>query len=374
MGIASFSSPFCSPPCLGVSVVGLFLSVALPAQAADAPGDLVHNGSFEQLDAAGTLPDGWTTRHPDNVRVVDSGDGRGRIVEMTGDEKLMGTYGAELLGRPIPIQPNTLYRCTGLTKSTGPNLKVFVKGYATVTRRENGKTNVFDDVVYQMREDIPGTPEWRPFQLDFDIKPVKVFSDFQHRVEYVRIMLWSLWPAGTCWYDNVRFEAAGPVPEAERRHAEAMTHTGEKASLGPAAEAPVPEPDEEDLWQAAVNAWKTDQFAVASSLAQRLVEFAPHKGSYRLLAARAALKREDWAEAEAQSQWLLDPSRRAAEPPPAVEGWEQDWARIVAAEVLRHRGLDDASREMLQPVLATNASPHARQEAERLLGGTGRTP
>jgi hypothetical protein len=151
----------------------------------------------------------------------------------------MASYGVDLTGEQIPIKGNTRYRCTGLTRSSGPKMKVFIKGYATVTRSIRGEVHTFDDIVYQMRKDIDPSPDWQPFSLEFAIKPADVFSDFQHQVKYVRVRLWAYWPVGTCWFDDIRFEEIGPVPESARRHDEPVTHTDRPPRLNqPAKEEP----------------------------------------------------------------------------------------------------------------------------------------
>ena len=135
------------------------------------------------------------------------------MAHLTGHDT--GGYGVDLLSEKIPIKPNTRYRCTGVTRSDGPNMKVFVRGYGTVTRRVKGELKTFEDAVYTMRKDIPPTGDWTPFNLDFTIVPFNEFGAHQHRVEYVRIKLWAYWPAGTCWFDNLRFEEVGPLPALE---------------------------------------------------------------------------------------------------------------------------------------------------------------
>jgi hypothetical protein len=194
----------------------LFAGGAVLAQAAaqptsrpaSAPVNLVPNGGFERAAPGAKLPAGWTAEHPDNVRLVDGPEGRGRVVEMTGDKKLMASYGVDLLSGEIPVTPGLRYRCTGYTRSTGPNMKVFVRGFATVTRRVHGEVKVFDDAVYTMRKDIAASAAWQPFQLDFEIRPAAVVRDQQYAIRYVRIKLWAYWPVGTCWFDDIRFEEA----------------------------------------------------------------------------------------------------------------------------------------------------------------------
>ena len=204
---------------------------ALTGAAAPVGRNLVPNGEFEKQDSRGRLPAGWTTKHPQNVQTVHVGGMRGWVVQMTGDKDLMGTYGADLLSPKIAFRPNTRYRCTGYTKSTGPKMIVFVKGYSTVTRRSHGQMETVEDVVYQMRKEIAPSADWQPFHLDFDIRPVKEFSDFQHRIEHLRITLWAYWPEGTCWYDDIRLEEVGPLPADLRQHEQAVTHTGARPRL-----------------------------------------------------------------------------------------------------------------------------------------------
>lgn len=196
------------------------------------PQNLLVNGDFEHPDASGKLPAGWTTMHPENVRLIEAGGAHGRVVEMSGRKKLMASHGVDLTGEPISINANTRYRCTGYTRSNGPRMKVFVKGYATVTRGVAGEIETFDDVVYQMRKDIEPSDRWQPFNLDFAITPAEVFSDFQHEIKYVRVCLWAYWPVGTCWFDDIRFEEVGSVAEDQRRHDKPVTHVGVPPRLG----------------------------------------------------------------------------------------------------------------------------------------------
>jgi hypothetical protein len=177
---------------------------------ASAPTNLVSNGDFERPAPGGNLPEGWTTEHPDNVRLVDDPEGRGRVIEMTGDKKRMASYGVDLVSGDVPVQEGVPYRCTGYTRSTGPNMKVFVRGFATVTRRARGEVKVFDDAVYTMRKDVAPSERWQPFTLDFQIRPAEVVSDEPYPIKYVRIKLWAYWPVGTCWFDDIRFEQVGP--------------------------------------------------------------------------------------------------------------------------------------------------------------------
>jgi hypothetical protein len=357
--------------------------------------NLLINGDFERADEGGELPADWSTKHPDNVRLVDLGGWHGHVVEMKGDKKLMASYGVDLTSEKIPVKANARYRCTGHAKSDGPNIKVFVKGYATVTRRVGGVAKTSDDIVYQMRKDIEPSDGWQPFHLEFQITPARVFSDFQHDVKYVRIRLWAYWPAGTCWFDEIRFEELGPVPSEQQRHGEAVTHVGVPPRLGepatpPAERAPASAPasqaagddtpgdgrpraarfDEQQTWQEAVNAFRGGHHKKAARLAERLIMHAPQRGVYRLLAARALAELERWEAAERHAKWLLDDATPAAEGRTSrreTESWQRDWARVVQAEVRRHTGRIDEARRILDTLLAEDCSPHARAAARKLL-------
>ena len=354
------------------------IDVARPDGPASAPGsqpaNLLANGDFDRPDATGALPAGWTTEHPANVRRLDLGGQRGGVVQMTGDKQLMGGYGADLLSEKIPIKPNTCYRCTGVTRSDGPNMKVFVRGYGTVTRRVKGELQTFEDAVYTMRKDIPPTGDWTPFNLDFTIVPFNEFGAHQHRVEYVRIKLWAYWPAGTCWFDNLRFEEVGPLPADAVRHPDAVTHTGVPPRLGPGAETTTAAAfDEEQVWLDAANAFRADEFAKAAELGEQLVARAGHKGMYRVLLARALAALQRWSEAEQQAAWLLGDggaganSRPAAsQPAPQIDPWQRDWACVVRAEACWHTGRTDEAREWLKRALREGAAPQARTAAEQL--------
>ncbi|MCK4341855.1 MAG: tetratricopeptide repeat protein [Phycisphaerae bacterium] len=348
--------------------------IAEPAsQPARQPTNLLRNGDFEQADETGMLPADWTTQRPDNVRLIDFGDEFGAVVQMTGDKKLMSGYGVALLSETkIPIKPNTRYRCTGYTRSDGPRMKVFIRGYATVTRRVQGELKTFDDAVYTMRKDIDPSAQWQRFNLDFDITPAKVFSDHQHTVKYVRIKLWAYWPAGTCWFDDIRFEEVGPLPPSKVRQADTVTHTGEKPRLGKSAQTPDDaEPfDEEQTWLDAANAFRADDYTKALPLAEQLVAHTPHKGTYRILLARTLAKLKRWSEAERQAAWfLIEQDEKPAQSRPAreIEPWQRDWALVVRAEACWRTEQTNEAKRLLQRILKKEASPHARHAAEELL-------
>jgi hypothetical protein len=341
---------------------------------ASQPANLVHNGDFEIADSKTKLPSGWTTKHPQNVRLIDVGGTHGHVIELTGDKKLMGTYGVDLTGEKIPVQPNTRYRCTGYTQSAGPKMIVFVKGYATLTKKVGGRSQIGEEEVYRMRKEIAASPDWQAFNLDFEIKPVSEFSDFQHKIEYLRITLWADWPAGTCKYDDIKFEEAGPIPTRERLHSEAVTHVGVRPRLAvdsrPASSQPAAI-DEEQTWLDASNAWREEQYDKALRLTDQLLLRSPGRGDYHLLAARTLTRLKRWPEADQHAQWLLSAptSQPSSHSPKAarVEPWQQEWAQVVRGEVLMHTGKTTDARQILNQVQQSASSPHARAAAASLL-------
>jgi hypothetical protein len=389
------------------------------------------------LDPNG-LPRGWTTAHPANVRVIrepaprngepsarngepgprggvpapragapDPRGGepgpRGHVVQFTGDAELMGGYGVDLLSPPIVFKPNTRYRCTGLTRSAGPSLMIFVKGYATVTRRVDGQVRTFDDQVYQMRKEVKPTAEWTSFNLDFELRPTDVFSDQRHTLKYLRVKLWGYWPAGTCWLDDIRFEEVGPLPASDQRDPNAVTHMVVPPTLGPEARRPegsagggggnaasgagdthgAPDAgaggapgglDLEGEWNDAVNLFQAGRYAEAWPHIERLLSAASDNADYRVLAARCLLALNRLDDAEKHAAWVLKAGDAAQAPGAApetdvggVQAWHRDWARIVQLDVRYRRGDHDGAVADLRKLLAGPLTPHAAAAGRELL-------
>ena len=355
---------------------GRFLIVAMLCTAQEAESDcgcdtpsvsLVRNGLFKEMVPGARLPMGWTTNRPDNVRRIELASpdpnktqDKRYAIEMTGDAQLMATYGVDLIGDRIAFKANTRYRCTGFTRSTGPNLIVFVKGYAQVNRRIDGKVQTFDDVVYQMRKEIPATKTWRKFNLDFDVKPILEFSDFKHHVKYLRITLWSYWPVGTCWWGDIKFEEVGPIDATQARSGLAVTHVGAKPNVP--KQAPKPTFDREQTWFDAVNAFKAGDFAKAAEYADLLLVRAPNDPNYRVLMARALAGREQWPHAGEHARWVLSPPQGVK-----IEPWQHEWAKVVDAHVRWRSGDTNSAVTSLNEIASSAKSAHARRAASELL-------
>jgi len=345
--------------------------------------NLIYNGSFEHADPNG-IPLGWRGHPPSptNVQVLDGPPGRGKVVRLYGDAGRMGAPGVFCMQTgDIPVKANTRYRCTGWTKSAGPTFIIFVKGFGLVRHNVGDRTPVYEEV-YMMKKEIAGPRpgrairDWEPFNLDFEVRPLRVFSDFQHRVEFVRVKIFAYWPPGTCWADDFRFFEVGPVPEDQRILADAMTTAGLAPNLSP------PDPnegkfDEEQLYVDAGNAWKRQEYARCHFLSSQLVAAVPNKGLYRLLLARAAAALMKYDEAEQQARWVLEAEEKGAagaSPRREVEAWMFDWARLVHAEAVMRAA--DASRgaALLKALIERTDSPHVKATAQKLLaqaeGGT----
>jgi thioredoxin-like negative regulator of GroEL len=194
-------------------------------------------------------------------------------------------------------------------------------------------------------------------------------------VEYLRITLWAYWPAGTCWFDDLRFEEAGPISADQKRHEDGVTHVGLPPDLGAAARTPTTSSparesfDEEQAWQDAANALRTGDNGTAARLAEALIAHAPPKGTYRVLAARALAAVQRWNAAEQQAQWLLEEVDRSRPEtaPREIEPWQRDWARVVLAQIRHHTGRSEEARALLRTLLESGVSPHAKAAAESLL-------
>ncbi len=337
--------------------------------------NLVYNGTFEQVDANSGVPVGWrgvpVFPGGKNVLVVDGGPKRGKVLLLHGDAGRMGAPGVMCMQTAeIPVKANTRYRCTGWTKSAGPTFIIFVKGFGLVKHNVGDRTSVYEEV-YMMKKEISGpvtgrgVRDWEPFNLDFEVRPLRVFSDFNTKVEFVRVKIFAYWPPGTCWADDIRFFEVGPVPADQRVSEEAMTHAGIKPRLS----APDPNEgkfDEEQAYVDAGNAWKTGEYVKCHFLSSRLIAAAPGTGLYRLLLARSATMLGKWDDAEAQAQWVLEAQDKGAAGR-EVEGWMFDWAALVHAEVVLRTGDRAQGLALVEALVAKTDSPHVKAAARKVL-------
>ncbi len=379
------------PLCVVLSMA-MVIGLAMAAEEESVPVNLLANGNLNDVDEATALPRDWTTKHPKNVRPIKAAGREGLCIEMTGDEGLMGTYGTDLFSAPIKIKPNVRYRVSGWARSAGPKQILFVKGFASVTRRVDGVEKTEDEIVYQMKKEIETSKDWRAFSMEFDVRPAKVFSDFQHEVKYVRVLLWAYWPAGTGWYDDIAFVELGPIEGEERRHDAAMTHTGEAPRLLPgggdgagegavkdaddkanAAVVDAPPVDVQELWINASNAWRDGDHRTAAEAAGKIIVAQPQHINARLLAARAMVKLDRVAEATAMLDWLEEAwAKREKEGAVKIDPWQHDFTLLARGESLLRQGRDEDGRAMLTALREATDSEHVRHGVDALLGaGSG---
>lgn len=347
---------------------------ALAIGADEAKPNLVKNGDFETIDAKTGLPVGWHAypRNSSRIQLVDGGKERpGKVV------KLSGTGAFVIHIDRIFLKPNMRYRVTGYTRSNGPITMIFVKGYGKVVRGAKTDNPVEQyETVYQMKkrlqidETVAGHTRqantWERFNLDFEVKPALVFSDFQHKIEFFRVKLYTSFGSGACWFDDIRFEEAGPVPEAERLHPEMVTHAGLAPNLGPAASEPPPDYDEEQHWVDAQNAWKDAAYADCLKLSRALIAASPAKGMYRLLAARAAIELREYESADELARWVLGRTAMAR-PGGDVEPWQIEWARLVRAQAKLNSADPAEGKAMLAKLAKSATDRNVKLLAQRLL-------
>lgn len=347
------------------AAVGALAFLPAAAQAAG-PVNLCVNGDFEQVDAQTHLPVGWRGHPPGerNVCLIDD-PARGKVLQLSGGAGLMGGPGVFLMQtRDIPYKANTLYRVTGWTKSAGPSIIVFVKGFGLVVHNADPQRKKVHEEVYMMKKEVAGPDvdigcrDWEPFSLDFEVRPMREFSDFQHRVDFFRVKLFAYWPPGTCWLDDVRVEEVGLIPVHDRLDPEAVTHLKIKPNLdAPQAEAF----DEEQCYVDAQNAWLRKDYAACHRLSMELVGKVGDKGVYRLLAARAAIELGKARQADEQAEWILQ--AEGEDNPLAkdrrIESWQYDFARLIRAQAVLAA---DAARgvRMLEALAQATQSPHVR--------------
>lgn len=111
----------------------------------------------------------------------------------------------------IPIKENTHYQASFRVKTLGPEIKLFVKGYRDlpVTGYENAKflrqeTYKFHKVFYGKKG------EWQ----DMDSRPFLPRSAKpEHQPQFLRIELYSYWPEGVVYFDDVSLRACEDTRE-----------------------------------------------------------------------------------------------------------------------------------------------------------------
>ena len=111
------------------------------------------------------------------------------------------TYGLSLYSEAVPLEPGKAYRVTfDYFSEKGTAGKVWFRCYGDLN--QTGVTKrLYEGVV-----DCASKGAWQTF--------TGLFHPFKHRanVTQFKVMLFSYYPAGVCWYDNVRVEAVDEAP------------------------------------------------------------------------------------------------------------------------------------------------------------------
>ncbi len=212
-------------------LLALLCLLPVVALAAEEERNRVGNGDFEKGAAKATKIPGWTevdgltTFFPrekgrGRVLMIDTdvllGDANERWEEMEKPAKerpaakakrptkppyydtVGGTTGAKIYSDYIRVEPGMRYRLRVDVKSTGPTVKVFVKGYA----KFQGRYRKF----YQCYLNVTkATGEWKTQERTFNP------TAKSPKVTHIRVMPYAYWPVGQAYVDNVQVTRVGRV-------------------------------------------------------------------------------------------------------------------------------------------------------------------
>ena len=110
-------------------------------------------------------------------------------------DTIAGNNGVSFYSSPIPVDKGTTYTLSANVRSANPSAtpKIFVKGYSL----HKGKMREVYKTYLNCRL---GSLEWQRFEQDFHptLKTPNVTE--------IRVMIFSYWPPGDYWFDNIRIE------------------------------------------------------------------------------------------------------------------------------------------------------------------------
>ena len=123
-----------------------------------------------------------------------------------------GLHGIHYKGPYIPVEPGAIYRVTVDAKvEPKGGAKVFVKGFIDLPYKTREGPRILKRNAYRAPMDLKGlSTEWKRFsrllhpahsKSSIDAKPVQP--------EWLQVQLYSYWPPGTYWWDNVKLEIIG---------------------------------------------------------------------------------------------------------------------------------------------------------------------
>ena len=200
----------------------MLLAMLLPLSLGAAE-PLVVNGNFSQVDPTDArIPLGW--ERPDGLAIQwtdgpDAGEGKTIRMDTSLSERdvvaqftkvgltqwvfpnpagdpIAATYGLSLYSQAMPVVADTNYRITVRYRGSG-GAKVWVRGYGL----KNGKER-------RLYESVGACPAAENTSEEFtqDFNPTK----HTPAVTTMKVMLYSFWPPGVSWFDDVRIEAISP--------------------------------------------------------------------------------------------------------------------------------------------------------------------
>ena len=115
------------------------LAAAVGAGPAQAGGNLVVNGSFDNPDdpLAGwkyryDLPgESWYFQNHEHVKVVPVESGRRSVLALWGNEAILQVPGQGTVvdSKPIAVKPGARYKLTASARTSGPDCRILVEGY-----------------------------------------------------------------------------------------------------------------------------------------------------------------------------------------------------------------------------------------------------
>ncbi|MDZ7816638.1 MAG: hypothetical protein U5N86_11785 [Planctomycetota bacterium] len=143
-------------------------------------------------------------------------------------EKLKGIYGSigavdgiHYYSQKIPVKKGSCYRLIAYVKGEKPSanyVKIFVKGYGTITkkrqvRKEDG--SVEEKTVTEVRQVFKWYLACRDVETTWKKFDEWIPCKMPQNVEFVKICLYPYWPNGEYYFDDIRFFEGKEPPSDE---------------------------------------------------------------------------------------------------------------------------------------------------------------
>lgn len=199
--------------------------LSLGAAAPEAgPANCVPNGDFE---AGREHPEHWRLPEGGRAQWAEGEGAKGsRALRVTLDRATAESYGQGCFSPALRLEPDREYQVSVDVRSDGPNVIVFVKGFATIRGKERE--------IYTKHKEL---------RLGKDLergrfRTVRYYVQPRHpsyRIERVKLWLYAYLRPGRAWFDNVRIVEKGAPPPKPR---------GERGGAVPIAPVP-PDPERE---------------------------------------------------------------------------------------------------------------------------------